>query len=66
MKLRSKRLMRIGKEVDRFDPIEYECDEVAADIDFLASFPQEPTARDLGLTARRWRNIIKPFRSRAF
>ncbi len=68
--VRSKRLARIGKEVDRLDedegaalvpelPIEYERDDLAEDIDYLARFPQIATARDLGLTERGWRKIIK-------
>ncbi len=66
----SKRLARIGKEVDRLDqdegasltpdrPVEYECDELAADFKYLAQFPQEATARDLGLSVRAWRSLIK-------
>jgi|HubBroStandDraft_4_1064222.scaffolds.fasta_scaffold14942_3 hypothetical protein len=34
-------------------------DELADDISYLAPFPQEATARDLRLTARGWRNLIK-------
>ena len=70
LRLRSKRLARIGKEVDRLDqdegasltpdrPVEYEFDELADDIDYLAQFPQRATAHDLGLTERGWRNLIK-------
>ena len=68
--LQSKRLIRIGKEVDRLggdegatlepdQPVEYEGDELAEDIDYLAQFPQVATAQDLGLTERGWRKIIK-------
>ena len=68
--LQSKRLIRIGKEVDRLGgdegatletghPVEYECDELAEDVDYLAQFPQVATARDLGLSERGWRKIIK-------
>ena len=68
--LQSKRLIRIGKEVDRLggdegatlepdQPVEYEGDELAQAIDYLAQFPQVATARDLGLTERGWRKIIK-------
>jgi hypothetical protein len=68
--LQSKRLIRIGKEVDRLggdegaaletgQPVEYECDELADDIGYLAQFSQAATARDLGLTERGWRKIIK-------
>ena len=64
------RLFRIGKEVDRLggddgatltpdQPVEYERDELAEDIDYLATFPQATTARDLSLTERGWRKIIK-------
>jgi hypothetical protein len=70
LRVRSKRLARIGKEVDRLDeeegaalepeqPIEYERDDLAEDIEYLATFPQAVTARDLGLTERGWRKIIK-------
>ncbi|MFY9737874.1 MAG: hypothetical protein WAK11_02370 [Candidatus Cybelea sp.] len=70
LRVRSKKLARIGKEVDRLDqdegaslepdqPVEYERDDLAADIDYLATFPQVATARDLGLTERGWRKIIR-------
>jgi hypothetical protein len=70
LKLRSKRLARIGKEVDRLDqdegasltpdpPVEYKRDELADDIAYLGTFPQAATASDLGLTERGWRKIIK-------
>ena len=70
LRLRSTRLTRIGKEVDRLDqeegaslepdrPVEYERDELAADIAYLAQFPQEAMAGDLGLSARGWRNLVK-------
>jgi hypothetical protein len=68
--LQSKRLIRIGKEVDRLGgdegatlepdrPVEYERDELADDIDYLAHFPQAATAGDLGLSERGWRKILK-------
>jgi hypothetical protein len=68
--VRSKKLARIGKEVDRLDeeegaalepeqPIEYERDDLAEDIEHLATFPQTATASDLGLTERGWRKIIR-------
>jgi hypothetical protein len=64
------KLVRIGKEVDRLDedqgaalkpdlPIEYERDDLAEDIEYLATFPQAATASDLRLTERGWRKIIK-------
>jgi hypothetical protein len=70
LKVGSGRLPRIGKEVGRLvgdegatlepdQPVEYEGDELAKDIDYLAQFPQVATARDLGLTERGWRKIIK-------
>jgi hypothetical protein len=70
LKLESKRLNRIGKEVDRLKgddgasltpdrPVEYECDKLATDIAYLGQFPQEATARDLGLSVRGWRNLAK-------
>ena len=63
-------LARIGEEVDRLkedegaslepdQPIEYERDDLAEDIEYLATFPQAATARDLGLTERGWRKVIK-------
>jgi hypothetical protein len=68
--VRSAKLARIGKEVNRFDqdegvslepdqPVEYERDDLLEDIAYLAVFPQEATARDLGLTVRGWRNLYK-------
>ena len=68
--MRSKKLARIGKEVDRLDeeegaalepeePVEYERDDLAEDIAHLASFPQVATASDLGLTERGWRKVAK-------
>jgi len=70
LRVRSQKLARIGKEVDRLDeeegaalepeqPIEYERDDLARDVEYLAAFPQAATARDLGLTERGWRKIIK-------
>jgi len=70
LRVRSKRLARIGKEVDRLNgdegatlepelPVDYERDDLVEDIAYLAAFPQEATARDLGLTARGWRDLIK-------
>ena len=69
LKLRSKRLQRIGKEVDRLEteegaalepvqPIEYERDDLTQEIEYLARFPRESTARDLGLTIRGWFKLI--------
>ncbi|HEY1883026.1 MAG TPA: hypothetical protein VGG51_08295 [Candidatus Cybelea sp.] len=66
-------LARIGKEVDRLDedegasldgaePQEYlgaVRQDLASDIAFLAGFPQELTAVDIGLSPRRWREIVK-------
>jgi hypothetical protein len=68
--VRSEKLARIGKEVDRLDqdegaslepdlPVECERDDLAADIEYLAAFPQVATASDLALTERGWRKIIK-------
>jgi hypothetical protein len=70
LRVRSKKLARIGKEVDRLDeeegaaleperPVEYERDNLADDIAYLARSPQAATASDLGLTERGWRKIIK-------
>jgi len=66
-------LARIGKEVDRLDddegaslegsePKEYigaDRHDLADAIAFLAAFPQERTALDIGLSPRRWREIVK-------
>ena len=68
--LQSKRLIRIGKEVDRLggdegatlepdSPVECERDELATDIEYLAQLPQAATAQELGLTERGWRKILK-------
>jgi hypothetical protein len=68
--VRSVRLARIGKEIDRLDedegasleddgPVEFERASLADDIAFLASFPQEVTAREIGMSARRWRDLAK-------
>jgi hypothetical protein len=70
LRVQSKKIARIGKEVDRLDeeegaalqpeqPIEYERDDLAEDIAYLATFPQAATASDLGVTERGWRKIIK-------
>ena len=70
LKVRLGRLAGIGNEVDRLggdegatletgQPVEYECDEPAEDIDCLAQFPQAATARDLGISVRGWRNLLK-------
>ncbi|MBV8846293.1 MAG: hypothetical protein JO307_26095 [Bryobacterales bacterium] len=70
LRLRSKRLARIGKEVDRLDenegaafapgrPVEYERNEIAQDIDYLAQFPQAAIAREIGMSERRWRDIVQ-------
>jgi hypothetical protein len=70
VRVRSGKFARIAKEVDRLDedegaalepeqPIEYERDDLAKDIEYLATFPQMATARDLGLTERGWRKVIK-------
>jgi hypothetical protein len=64
------KLGRIGKEIDRLDedegaalkpdlPVEYERDDLTEDIEYLATFPLVATARDLGLTERGWRKVIK-------
>ncbi len=70
--LRSIRLSRIGKEIDRLEQdeasslegrktIEFEPPrgDVKADIAYLATFPQESTAHDIGISERRWRDIAK-------
>lgn len=68
--VRSRKLARIGKEIDRLDedegaalepeqPIEYERDELAEHIDYLAQFPQKDVARNIGMSERRWRDIAQ-------
>lgn len=68
--LESKRLIRIGKEVDRLSaeegvtlrpdqPVEYERDDLADDIDYLSQFPQKEIAGEIGMSERRWRDIAK-------
>jgi hypothetical protein len=68
--VRSVRLARVGKEIDRLDqdegatlddegPKEFERESLADDIGFLATFPQESTAREVGISERRWRDIVK-------
>jgi len=70
VRVRSGKFARIAKEVDRLDedegaalepeqPIEYERDDLAEDIEYLARLPQAATASDLGLSERGWRKIIK-------
>jgi hypothetical protein len=70
LRVRSEKLCRIGKEVDRLDQdegaslepdqaVEYERDDLAEDIAYLATFQQAATARDLGLTERGWRKVAK-------
>lgn len=70
LRLRSNRLVRIGKEVDRLDqedgaslepdrPVEYERDELTAAIAYLADLPQEAVASELGLSVRGWRSLVK-------
>jgi hypothetical protein len=68
--LQSSRLIRIGKEVDRLGgddgatleadrPVEYDCDELAEDIGYLAQLPQKAIAREIGMSERRWRDIAQ-------
>ena len=69
LRLQSRKLVRIGKEVDRLDedegasltperPVEYHCHELAADIEYLAQLPQESTAHDVGISSRAWRSLV--------
>ena len=72
LEVRSGPVRRIGKEIDRLDqdegaslegegPVEYnrERRSITADVEYLAAFPQERTARDVGISERRWRDIVK-------
>jgi hypothetical protein len=63
-------LPRIGKEVDRLgedegaeletdQPIEYERNDLRECIDYLAQFPQVMIAKDVGVSERAWRSIVK-------
>jgi len=69
LRVRSRRLSRIGKEVDRLDedegaslepelPIVYERNDLADDIAYLAQFPQATIASEIGMSERRWRDIV--------
>jgi hypothetical protein len=69
LRLRSKPVTPIGKEVDRLNhdgasleasqPVNYQRDDLDGDIAYLAQFPQEETAREVGLKVRAWRNLVK-------
>lgn len=48
-----------GGSLDSDQPIEYERDDLAENIAYLAAFPQATTAFDLGIPERGWRNLIK-------
>jgi hypothetical protein len=51
--------MSTGASLAPDQPLEYERDDLADDIDYLAQFPQATAARDLDLTERGWRKVIK-------
>jgi hypothetical protein len=68
--LQSKRLIRIGKEVDRLggdegatlepdQPVEFDHDELAEAIAYLAQLPQKAIAAEIGMSERRWRDIAQ-------
>ena len=68
LRVRSGKPARIGKEIDRLDqdegaslepdqPVEYECDDLADEIAYLAQFPQTTIAAEIGMSERRWRAI---------
>lgn len=68
--VRSRKLARIGKELDRVGeeegaslepdrPIEFERDSLAQDIAYLAEFPQKLVAERIGMSERRWRDIAQ-------
>jgi hypothetical protein len=70
LRVRSRKLARIGKEVDRLDqedgaslepdqPVEYERNGLAEDIAYLAQFPQKAIACEIGMSDRRWRDIAR-------
>jgi hypothetical protein len=70
LRVRSKHLARIGKGVDRLDeddgaslepelPIEYETDDLAEDIAYFAQFPQKAVAAEIGMSERRWRDLVQ-------
>jgi hypothetical protein len=64
LRVRSEKLVRIGKEVDRLDddgaslepdqPVEYARDDLASDIDYLSHFPRNAVAAEIGMSERRW------------
>jgi hypothetical protein len=49
----------VNSNLEPEQPIEYERDDLTADVEHLATFPQAATARDLGLTERGRRKVIK-------
>jgi hypothetical protein len=68
LRVRSKHLERIGKEVDRLDedegaalqpelPIAYERDDLDDDVGYLSQFQQKAVAEEIGMSERRWRDI---------
>jgi hypothetical protein len=76
LRVRSGRLLRIGKEVDRLSedegaslgpelPVEYGSDDLAQDTDCLATFPQQATARTWDHRARMAQDHRKAIRSNA-
>jgi hypothetical protein len=80
LRVRSMPVRRVGKEIDRLDEdegaslepnllIEYERDDLADDIACLAQFPQKKVAAEIGMSERRWRDIVqgktKPCETRA-
>jgi hypothetical protein len=70
LRVRSRRLSRIGKEVDRLgeddgaslepeQPMNYDRDDLSEDIAYLAEFSQAAITREIGMSERRWRDIVQ-------
>jgi hypothetical protein len=70
LRVRSTPVKRIGKEVDRLSgdegatldeeqPIEYRRPDVREGINYLAQFPRVATAKELQISERAWRSIVK-------
>lgn len=48
-----------GATLEPDEPVEYDRDELDGDIDYLAQFPQAEVASEIGMSERRWRDIVK-------
>jgi hypothetical protein len=70
LRIRSMPVKRIGKEVDRLSgddgatldderPFEYERNDLSESIDQLSRLPRGEIAKELGVSERAWRSIVK-------